>query len=126
VLAGRGRAVFDGTIVVCKGALKTSAHQENRNIVLSDDAVINTKPHLEIDADDVRCSHGATVGQIDPDQVHYLRTRGIDLVTARTLVSYAFAREIVDRIPNDTIRRQLTRAILGRLPQGQLLEELGS
>jgi Fe-S cluster assembly protein SufD len=126
VLAGRGHAVFDGTIVVAKGALKTSAHQENRNILLSDDAVINTKPHLEIDADDVRCSHGATVGQIDPDQVHYLRTRGIDLLTARTIVSFAFAREIVDRVPNEAVRRQLTRAILGRLPHGQLLEELAS
>jgi Fe-S cluster assembly protein SufD len=126
VLAGRGHAVFDGTVIVHKGAQHTNAHQENRNILLSDEAIVNTKPHLEIDADDVRCSHGATIGQLDPNHLHYLRTRGIDSTSARAILSYAFAQEIVERIKNLEARERVTRAVLARIPQGQIVRELFS
>jgi Fe-S cluster assembly protein SufD len=126
VLAGRGHAVFDGTVIVHKGAQHTNAHQENRNILLSDEAIVNTKPHLEIDADDVRCSHGATIGQLDPAHLHYFRTRGIDAAAARAILSYAFAQEIVERIPNAELRERVTSAVLARLPEGAIVRELFS
>ena len=126
VLAGRGHAVFDGTVIVNKGAQRTSAHQENRNILLSDDAIINTKPHLEIDADDVRCSHGATIGQLDPNHLHYFATRGIDRISARAILSHAFAQEIVERISNAEARERVTSAVLARIPQGAIVRELFS
>jgi Fe-S cluster assembly protein SufD len=126
ILAGRGHAVFDGTVIVHKGAQHTSAHQENRNILLSDEAIVNTKPHLEIDADDVRCSHGATIGQLDPNHVHYFRARGIDAVAARAILGFAFAREVIERISIPEVRERVTRAVLDRLPQGAVVRELFS
>ena len=126
VLAGRAHAVFDGTVIVHKGAQHTNAHQENRNVLLSDEAIVNTKPHLEIDADDVRCSHGATIGQLDPAHVHYFRTRGIDAASARAILSFAFAQEIVERIPSTELRERVTSAVLERLPQGAIVRELFS
>lgn len=124
ILDGKSRAVFDGTVFVRRDAQKTSGAQENRNLLLSDDAVVNTKPHLEIDADDVKCSHGATVGQLDPDQLFYLRARGLDAETARSILVYAFAREVIDRIPVDALRERLAATVLARLPEGQALGEL--
>jgi len=126
ILAGRGHAVFDGTVIVHKGAQHTSAHQENRNILLSDEAIVNTKPHLEIDADDVRCSHGATIGQLDPNHVHYFRARGIDRNAALAILSYAFAQEVIERISIAEVRERVTSAVLDRLPQGAVVRELFS
>lgn len=98
ILDGTGRGVFNGRIMVRKGAQKTVALQTNRNLVLSDEAVIDAKPQLEIFADDVKCSHGATVGQLDDEALFYLRSRGLSAPAARRLLLSAFAGEILDRI----------------------------
>lgn len=124
IVDGNGQAVFDGIIEVARGAQKTSAHQESRSLQLSADAVVHTKPHLEIDADDVQCSHGATVGRLDETALFYLRSRGLDLETARATLTYAFAREMVDRAQTDAVRRHLVEAVLGRLPGGELAREV--
>src|SRR5262245_64335878 len=86
ILSGRARGVFNGKILVHKYAQKSYARQTNKNLVLSENAVINTKPQLEIHADDVKCSHGSTVGQLDPNALFYLRSRGIDSAEAQTLL----------------------------------------
>lgn len=124
IVGGKGHAVFDGTIQVARDAQHTSAEQTNRNLLLSDDAVVNTKPHLQIDADDVTCSHGAVVGALDDKQLFYLRSRGIDEATARAVLTYAFAREILDRIPEERLRDRLRYAVLDRLPGGESIREL--
>ena len=110
----KGQAVFDGTIVVKAGAQRTQAHQENRNLVLSPQAVIHAKPHLEIDADDVLCSHGATVGSIDADQLFYLRSRGLDQRLARELLIRAFADEILERCPIAGLSDEMKLQLSGR------------
>ena len=97
VVAGASRAVFNGRVVVHANAQRSDAIQTNRNLLLSENAEIDTKPQLEIWADDVKCSHAATVGQIDEDQVFYLRSRGIAEADARILLTRAFAREVIDR-----------------------------
>lgn len=106
ILNGTASAVFNGKIIVRKDAQKTDAKQTNKNLVLSENATINTKPQLEIFADDVRCTHGATVGQLDPDSVFYLRSRGIGVEDARNMLIEAFAREIIDAIKLDDLREQ--------------------
>lgn len=121
---GKGRAVFDGTVVVRKDAQRTEAHQENRNLLLSDSAIVNTKPHLEIDADDVTCSHGATIGQLDPKQLFYLRARGIDAEAARSILTHAFARELIERVPLTTLADELDQTLLRTLPAGALAREV--
>jgi Fe-S cluster assembly protein SufD len=98
ILDGHASAVFNGRIIVRKDAQKTDSKQTNKNLVLSDDAVINTKPELQILADDVRCTHGATIGQLDAEAMFYLRSRGIGRREARDLLTYAFAQDIIDRI----------------------------
>ena len=98
VLDGRAHGVFHGRIIVHKDAQKTDAKQTNRNLLLSDDAQIDTKPQLEIYADDVKCTHGATIGQIAEDALFYLRSRGIDEAEARRLLLQAFAGECLDRL----------------------------
>jgi Fe-S cluster assembly protein SufD len=113
-------------VIVHKGAQHTSAHQENRNILFSDEAIVNTKPHLEIDADDVRCSHGATIGQLDPSHLFYFRARGIDADAARAILGYAFAQEVIERISIPEVRERVTSAVLERLPQGAMVRELFS
>jgi Fe-S cluster assembly protein SufD len=123
IVDGNGHAVFDGTVVVARDAQQTDAHQENRNLLLSDDAVVNTRPHLRIDADDVKCSHGATVGSLDPAQLFYLRARGVGEETARALLTYAFVRELLDEVPHAPLARLLAAAIRGRLPHGESLAE---
>jgi len=105
ILDEQARGVFHGRIIVHKDAQKTDAKQTNRNLLLSDDARIDTKPQLEIHADDVKCTHGATIGQIDEDALYYLRSRGIDEAAARTLLLYAFASECVDRVKEPPIRK---------------------
>ena len=98
ILDGKAHAVFNGKIIVRKDAQKTDSKQTNKNLVLSDDAVIDTKPELQIFADDVRCTHGATIGQLDAESLFYLQSRGIGKSEARSLLTYAFAQDIVDRI----------------------------
>jgi Fe-S cluster assembly protein SufD len=111
VLDGHARGVFHGRIVVHKGAQKTDAKQTNMNLLLSEDAQIDTKPQLEIYADDVKCTHGATIGQMDEDAIFYLRARGIPADAARTMLLEAFAGESLDRMPIEPVRRHLAAAV---------------
>jgi Fe-S cluster assembly protein SufD len=111
ILDGKSYAVFNGKIIVRKDAQKTDSKQTNKNLVLSDDATINTKPELQIWADDVRCTHGATVGQLDAEMLFYLQSRGIGKIDARNLLIYAFAQDIVDRIKVQSLRDSLERIL---------------
>jgi Fe-S cluster assembly protein SufD len=115
ILDGKAHAVFHGRIIVRQEAQKTDAIQRNKNLLLSGDAVIDTKPQLEIYADDVRCTHGATVGQVDPEAVFYLRSRGIAREEARSLLTFAFASEMIDRLPVEALRDRLREAVRARL-----------
>jgi Fe-S cluster assembly protein SufD len=115
ILAGRARAVFNGKIVVAIDAQKTDAKQTNKALLLSDDAQINTKPQLEIFADDVKCTHGAAIGQLDEDAMFYLRARGISEVDARNLLIHAFAGEVLDRIGIDAVRDLAMRLLEDKL-----------
>jgi Fe-S cluster assembly protein SufD len=107
ILDGHSQGVFNGKIFVRPEAQKTDAKQTNRNLLLSDDATVNTKPQLEIFADDVKCTHGATIGQLDQESIFYLRARGIGLETARKMLLHAFASEIVNRISIEGLRERL-------------------
>lgn len=118
ILDGKARGVFNGKIVVHKAAEKTDAKQVNKNLLLSQDAMINTKPQLEIFNNDVKCTHGSTIGQLDQDAVFYLRSRGMDPAAARSLLTYAFASEIISRIKVEPIRRQLENMLMTRLQKG--------
>jgi Fe-S cluster assembly protein SufD len=111
ILDGRSSAVFNGRILVRKDAQKTDSKQTNKNLVLSDEAVIDTKPELQIFADDVRCTHGATIGQLDAESLFYLQSRGIGRADARSLLTYAFAQDIVDRIKVQGLRDSLERVL---------------
>ncbi len=115
ILDGNSQAVFHGRIIVRPEAQKTDAIQRNKNLLLSKDAVINTKPQLEIYADDVRCTHGATVGQVDADAVFYLRSRGIPFEEARNLLTYAFTADLVDAVKLEAVRSGLRDAMFRRL-----------
>ena len=123
VLNGKSRAVFNGKVIVHKGAQKIEAHQNNANLLLSDDAEIDTKPELEIYADDVKCTHGATVGQLDQNMLFYLRSRAIDEETARSLLTYAFADELISNISFAPIRNRLEHLVIGQLPDTTLIRE---
>jgi Fe-S cluster assembly protein SufD len=112
ILDGKAHGVFNGKIFVRQDAQKTDAKQTNQTLLLSDNAVINTKPQLEIYADDVKCTHGATIGQIQDDALFYLRSRGIGLEAARSLMTYAFANEIIGRIKINSIRAELEDILL--------------
>jgi Fe-S cluster assembly protein SufD len=118
MLDGRSRGVFNGKIFVRQDAQKTDAKQTNQVLLLSEDATINTKPQLEIFADDVKCTHGATVGQIDAEALFYLRSRGIGEHEARALLVHAFASDIIDRVTIEPLRNQLEDVLLGHLPKG--------
>ena len=124
LLDGASRGVFNGKVIVHPQAQRTDAHQANHNLLLSKDAEVDTKPQLEIYADDVKCTHGAAVGQLDEAQLFYLRSRGIDEETARSLLTYAFARDVIERIRVDSLRAALEDMLLARLPQGQRIREL--
>jgi Fe-S cluster assembly protein SufD len=115
ILDGASSAVFNGKIFVRKDAQKTDAKQTNKNLVLSENSVINTKPELQILADDVRCTHGATVGQLDEEALFYLRARGIDKTDARDLLIFAFARDVIDRIGIPAVREHLEEALFESL-----------
>jgi len=111
ILDGKAHAVFNGRIFVRKDAQKTDSKQTNKNLVLSDDAVVDTKPELQIFADDVRCTHGATIGQLDAESLFYLQSRGIGKLEARSLLTYAFAQDVVDRIKVQSLRDSLERIL---------------
>ena len=114
ILDGNATGVFNGKIYVRPDAQKTNAFQSNKNILLSDDATINTKPQLEIWADDVKCSHGATTGQLDEEQLFYLRARGLGKETARAMLLYAFAIDVLDKIKIPALKDHLDKIISGR------------
>ena len=103
ILLDRGRGVFNGKIIVRPDAQKINAYQQNAALVLSPDAVMDSKPQLEIFADDVRCSHGATIGQLDQDSLFYLKTRGLDEVAASALLKRAFLKDVIDHFPNENV-----------------------
>jgi len=115
IIDDQATGVFNGKIYVQPDAQKTNAFQSNKNILLSDQANMNTKPQLEIWADDVKCSHGATTGQIDPEQVFYLRSRGLDEKQAKGLLLYAFATEFLEQVSSETLSEYLEKVISDRL-----------
>jgi Fe-S cluster assembly protein SufD len=121
VLDGKSRGVFNGKIFVRKDAQKTDAKQTNKTLLLSDEATMDTKPQLEIFADDVRCTHGATVGHLDDEQLFYCRSRGIAVDDARDLLTFGFASDVVNRIHVDALQKQLDIMIQARLRQGRLV-----
>lgn len=120
----RAKAVFNGKIVVQPGAQKTDSEQHLGTLLLSPAAEINAKPELEIYADDVKCAHGNTCGQLDDNAIYYLRTRGLDLDAARNLLTYTFAHDALQALKDDALRKRLGQALLSQLPNGADLEEL--
>jgi Fe-S cluster assembly protein SufD len=115
VLNGKSRAVFNGKVFVHEGAHGTDGYQQNKNLLLSNDARIDTKPQLEIFNDDVKCAHGATVGQLEDEELFYLLSRGLSEPLARNLLTYGFAEEIINKIEIESIKKQLDEAVLNRL-----------
>ena len=115
ILGGTSTAVFNGKIIVRPDAQKTDAKQTNRNLVLSENATIHTKPELQIHANDVRCTHGATIGQLDQEAIFYLQSRGIAKEQARDLLMHAFARDVIDRVKVVSLRARLEQILLERL-----------
>ncbi|MFA7349252.1 MAG: Fe-S cluster assembly protein SufD [Methylotenera sp.] len=124
ILDGESRGVFNGKVVVHPSANKTDAHQANYNLLLSRQAEVDTKPQLEIFADDVKCTHGATVGQLDDDSLFYLSSRGIDAELARSVLIYGFANNIIGRVDMPELRTRIAHLVLERLPQGDQIKEL--
>jgi Fe-S cluster assembly protein SufD len=122
ILDGRARGVFNGRIRVRPDAQKTDARQTNKTLLLSGEAQVNTKPQLEIFANDVKCTHGATIGQLSEDALFYLRTRGIGVEDARSLLVRAFATDVTSRIALGPVREELDRLLAARLP-GALAEQ---
>jgi Fe-S cluster assembly protein SufD len=122
ILDGQARAVFSGKVIVREGALLTDARQLNKNLLLSLGAHIDTKPQLEIFADDVKCSHGATVGQLEEEELFYLATRGIAPERARALLTYGFAEDVISKIKLKSVRTQLDRMVLNKLHQSLEVE----
>ncbi len=117
ILDGKSRAVFNGKIFVREGALLTDAHQLNKNLLLSGNAIVDTKPQLEIFADDVKCSHGATVGQLEEEELFYISTRGINPERARAMLTYGFAEDVIRKIKLRSVREQLDKRVLDKLHQ---------
>jgi Fe-S cluster assembly protein SufD len=118
VLDDSSHAVFNGKVVVHKDAQKTDANQSNKNLLLSRQCEIDSKPEMEIYADDVKCGHGSAIGQLDEQQIFFLRARGLDEVSARSLLTYAFAIEVLQRISDESIRDALSAVVEDRLPKG--------
>jgi Fe-S cluster assembly protein SufD len=110
-LKDRARSIYQGLIQVAEGAQRTDAYQANRNLLLSDTARADSIPGLEILANDVRCTHGATIGNVDPEQLHYLMTRGLPRLDAQRLIVEGFFAPVIDRIPLESVREQLQLAI---------------
>ena len=124
IMDGESHAVFNGKVVVHSHAIKTDAHQANHNLLLSRQAEVDTKPQLEIFADDVKCTHGATVGQLDDDSLFYLRSRGVDADAARSLLIYGFANDIIGRVDVPALRTRIEHLVLERLRHGEQIKEL--
>jgi Fe-S cluster assembly protein SufD len=124
ILGGRSRGVFNGRVHVHPGAQRTDSQQANQNLLLSRDAEVDTKPELEIYADDVKCSHGATVGQLDPDMLFYLRARGIDEAAARGLLTYGFAQDVIERMTLPAVRQRLERLLVTRVPEADQVQAM--
>lgn len=124
ILDGKSSGVFSGAIIVRKDAQKTDAIQSNKNLLLSEEATINTKPELQILADDVRCTHGATIGQLDEEALFYLRARGIGMEAARHLLIRAFANDVIARVRDASVRQRLESELLARLSAGWKSEEV--
>jgi Fe-S cluster assembly protein SufD len=118
ILDGKSRAVFNGKVFVRHGAQQTDAQQTNKNLLLSNEAQIDTKPQLEIYADDVKCTHGAAIGQLNEDELFYLESRGINPALAKNMLTYGFAEEVIERITIESIKRELDSVVLNRLSQG--------
>ena len=112
IVGGSAHAVFNGKVMVRQGAQRTDSSQSSRNLLLTSKAHIDTKPQLEIFADDVKCAHGATVGQLDSEEVFYLKSRGLSDIVARNLLTYAFGAEIIDRIPIASLKHRLEQRVL--------------
>jgi Fe-S cluster assembly protein SufD len=112
IVGGAAHAVFNGKIFVREGAQRTDSAQQSRNLLLSERAHVDTKPQLEIFADNVKCAHGATVGQLDTDQLFYLKSRGLSEASARDLLTFAFAAEVVERIPVPSLARRLEQTVV--------------
>src|SRR3989475_1779940 len=119
ILDAHSHGLFHGRIIVHKDAEKTDAKQTNRNLLLSDDAQIDPKPQLEIYADDVKCTHGATIGQIEENALFYMRSRGIDESSARRLLLFAFAGESLERMNCAAVREYLAAIVRQSLPEGR-------
>jgi Fe-S cluster assembly protein SufD len=115
ILDGRSKGVFHGRILVHQAAQKTDAKQTNKNLLLSDNATVDTKPQLEIYADDVKCTHGATIGQLNEESIFYLRARGLGAETARRMLIHAFAGEIIERVRYAPAREELDKLVWDRL-----------
>jgi Fe-S cluster assembly protein SufD len=111
VMHGHSKGVFNGKIFVQQDAQKTNAFQSNRNIILSESASVNTKPQLEIWADDVKCSHGCTTGQLDEEALFYLQSRGIDKSSAQSMLLHAFAGEVTEKIQIESIRESISKMV---------------
>ena len=114
IVDGKARAIFNGQVLVAPHAQGTDAKQQSRNLLLSDSARVDTKPQLEIYADDVKCSHGATVGQLDPEELFYLQSRGLNADDARNLLTYGFAADVLMHIPVASLRRSLRQLVMAR------------
>jgi Fe-S cluster assembly protein SufD len=115
ILDGKSRAVFNGKVFVHEGAAGTDAQQTNRNLLLSNEARVDTKPQLEIFADDVKCAHGATVGQLEEEELFYLISRGLHRDLAQNLLTYGFAEEVIEKIKIESIKAQLDETVINRL-----------
>ncbi|MFA9461694.1 Fe-S cluster assembly protein SufD [Thiohalorhabdus methylotrophus] len=123
ILDGRARGVFNGKVVVQPEAQGTESDQQNRNLLLSRNTEVDPKPELEIFADDVSCTHGATVGQLDEDALFFLRSRGIGYEDARNLLIFGFANEIIERVRIEPVRARLEERLLKRLPHTEAMED---
>jgi len=124
VMDGRSRAVFNGRVVVREGAIKTDSAQSNANLLLSAKAEVDTKPELEIYNDDVKCAHGATIGQLDVNQLFYLQSRGLSEEEARQLLTFAFADEVLASLDLAAVRRYIEHAAFSKLPLGADIEDV--
>jgi Fe-S cluster assembly protein SufD len=124
ILDDKSRGVFYGKVLIRKDAQKTNAGQTNKNLLLSDGALVDSTPALEINADDVKAAHGSTIGQIDRNQAFYLQARGLDAATARSLLTYAFAREVITRVRLQPLQAHLEDLLLSRLPHGAIVREV--
>jgi Fe-S cluster assembly protein SufD len=124
ILADASTGVFNGRVHVAVDAQQVDAQQSNRNLLLSRDAVVSAKPELEVYADDVKCAHGTTIGELDPRQIFYLRSRGLPEVEAKDLLTFAFASDLVQRIEIPAVAARLTDFMSSRFSRAQDVEEL--